>query len=156
MNTKKKILFINSFRWFSRIQITKRHIDNVTKIRVTGENTYLNVRATGIDDLFSLSDLSLTWRIFCYNASLLSPFPEPRGEARRAHQRMGRTEACWWSVQGLGWDYGGEPPAEETQEQSRKVPPVRAGEATTPQPLRGLIIAGKDSKLGCGSSSGAG
>ena len=56
----------------------------------------------------------------------------------------------------MGWAYGGEPPAEETQEQSRKVPPVGAGEAATPQPLRGLLIAGKDSKLGCGSSSGAG
>ena len=59
------------------------------------------------------------------------------------------------SRHGLGWDYGGAPPAEGTQGQRRKVLPVRAGEATTPWLIWGLILTGTDSKLGCGCSSGA-
>lgn len=130
-------------------------MNNVTKIRITGENTYLNVRATGKMNFF-LSDLSLTWRIFCWDIALSPHFVSPRGKARRAHQGTGQMEACWLSGQGLGWDYGGELPAEGTQEQSRKVLPVCAGEATTPWLLWGLILTGKDSNLGCGCSSGAG
>lgn len=52
----------------------------------------------------------------------------------------------------------GKPTAEGnlSQEQTRKVPPVHAGEAATSQPLQGCVLAGKDFKLGCGSPSGAG
>ena len=50
---------------------------------LTGENTYLNVRATGKMNFF-LSDLSLTWRIFCWDASPLSPFCEPQGEGQES------------------------------------------------------------------------
>ena len=48
------------------------------------------------------------------------------------------------SGQGLGWDYGGAPPAEGTQGQRRKVLPVRAGEATTPWLIWGLDVVGHE------------
>ena len=79
-------------------------MNNVTKIRITGENTYLNVRATGKMNFF-LSDLSLTWHIFCWDTALSPHFVSPRGKARRAHQGTGQISI--WPLAGClgkGWD----------------------------------------------------
>ena len=79
------------------------------------------------------------------------------GGGRRAHHGICQSLAGYLC---RAWDgiRVGKPTAEGnlSQEQIRKVPPVRAGEATTSPPLQGCVLAGKDFKLGRGSPLGQG
>lgn len=114
----------------------------------------LKREGTGIDDLFLSVDLVPDVALpFCWDASPLSPFPEPQeGQESTCQSRLdGGLLVVWARVDRI------------MGERLQTEPRDRAGRCYLCVQVRlphlaslGLILTGKDSKLGCGCSSGAG